>query len=67
MLFESVLVRLDRQCPHQSQATFAIGKDAHDVGTALDLLIEALKHVGRLEMLMMLAARSSSRGTGALG
>jgi hypothetical protein len=29
--------------------------DTHDVGAALDLLVEALQHVGRFEMLMMLA------------
>jgi hypothetical protein len=39
MLLEPVLVGLDRQRPHQPQAALGIGKDAHDVGTALKLLI----------------------------
>ena len=54
MLLEPVLVGLDGERSHEPQTTFAIGKGAHDVGTALDLLMEALQHVGRFEMLMML-------------
>jgi hypothetical protein len=41
-LLEPVLVGLDRQRPDQPQATPAIGKDAHHMGAALDLLIQAL-------------------------
>ena len=54
MLLEPVLVRLDRQCPHQPQAALAIGEDAHDMGASPDLFVEALQHVGRFEMLMVL-------------
>ena len=54
MLLEPVLVGLDRQRPHQPEATLAIGKDPHDMSTAFDLLVEALQHVGRFEMLMVL-------------
>jgi hypothetical protein len=58
MLLEPVLVGFDRQRPDQPQATLAIGKDAHDVGAALDLLVQALQHVGRFEMLMVLARQA---------
>ncbi len=46
MLLEPVLVGLDRQRPYQPQAALAIGKNAHNVGATLDLLIEALEHIG---------------------
>jgi hypothetical protein len=55
MLFEPVLMGFDCQRPHQPQAALGIGEDPHDVGAALDLLVEALEHVGRFEMLMVLA------------
>src|SRR6202163_4360562 len=55
MLLEPVLVGLDGERPHQPQAALAIGEDAHDMGAPLDLLVQALQHVGRFEMLMMLA------------
>ena len=58
MLLEPVLVGLDRQRPHQSQATLGIGEDAHDMGAAFDLLVEALQHVGRFQMLMVLARQA---------
>src|ERR1700751_3252886 len=54
MLLELVLVGLDCQCPHQPQAALAIGEDAHNMGAAPDLFVEALQHVGRLEVLMVL-------------
>ena len=54
MLLEPVLVGLDRERPHQPEATLAIGEDPHDMSTAFDLLVEALQHVGRFEMLMVL-------------
>ena len=54
MLLEPVLVRLDRQGPHQPQTALAIGEDAHDMSAAFDLFVEALQHVGRFEMLMVL-------------
>ena len=55
MLLEPVLVGLDRQRPHQPQATLAIGENAHDMGAAPDLLVEAVQHIGRFEVLMVLA------------
>ncbi len=55
MLFEPVLVGLDRQRPHQPEAAFRIGEDPNHMSTALDLLVEPLQHVGRFEMLMVLA------------
>jgi hypothetical protein len=39
MLFEPVLVGLDRERPHQPKATLAIGEDPHHMGAALDLLV----------------------------
>ncbi len=51
MLLEPVLVGLDRQCPHQPQAALAVGEDAHNLGAAPDLLVEALQHIGRFEVL----------------
>ena len=39
MLFEPVLVGLDRKRPHQPQATLAIGEDPRHMGAALDLLV----------------------------
>ena len=58
VLFEPVLVGLDRQRPHQTQATLGIGEDPHHLGAALDLLVEALQHVGRFQMLMVLARQA---------
>ena len=39
MLFEPVLVGLNRKRPHQPKATLAIGEDPHHMGAALDLLV----------------------------
>ena len=61
MLLEPVFVRLDRQCPHQPQAALAIGEDAHDMSAAPDLFVEALQHVGRLEVLMVLPRQAVKR------
>ena len=58
MLFEPVLVGLNGERAHQPKATLAIGKDAHDMGAAFDLLVQPLQHVGRFEMLMMLTRQS---------
>src|SRR5438874_7525915 len=55
MLLEPVLVGLDGERSHQPQTAFPIWEDAHHVSSAFDLLVEALQHVGRFEMLMVLA------------
>ena len=34
----------------EAQATRVVGEDAHDVGAAFDLLIEAFEHVGAFEV-----------------
>jgi len=39
-------VRLDAQGANQPQTGLGIREDAHDQGSALDLLVEALQHVG---------------------
>jgi hypothetical protein len=54
MLLEPVLVGLDGERPHEPQATFAIGEDAHDLGAAPDLLVQPFQHIGRFEVLMVL-------------
>ena len=61
MLLEPVLVGLDGERPHEPQATFVIGKDAHDLGAAPDLLVEALQHIGRFEVLMVLPRQPVKR------
>src|SRR5215472_2732983 len=63
MLLEPVLVGLHREGPHQPQTAVAIREDAHDMGPPLDLLVQALQHVGRLEVLMVLA-RQPVKGQG---
>src|ERR1700719_3814533 len=47
-------VGLDGERPHEPQATFAIGEDAHDLGAAPDLLVQPFQHIGRFEVLMVL-------------
>ena len=49
-----VFIGFDGLCPDESQAAFGIGEDAHDIGAAPDLLVETLKHVGRLQLLVVL-------------
>ena len=61
MLFEPVFVGLDRQRSYQPEAAFGIGEDPHHMSAALDLLVDALQHVGRLEMLMVLARQPVKR------
>src|SRR5690554_6889527 len=51
---QPVLMGLDRQRPDQSQAAFTAGRDAHHVGAPLQLLVQALQHVGRLHVLVVL-------------
>src|SRR5215472_16217602 len=55
MLLEPVLVGLHCEGPHQPQTAVPIGEDAHDMGTPLDLLVQALQHIGRFKVLMVLA------------
>src|SRR5262249_10442471 len=61
MLLEPVLVGLDGERPHQPQTAVAIGKDAHDLGAASDLLVQSLQHIGRLEMLVVLPRQPIER------
>jgi hypothetical protein len=44
--FDPVLVDLDGEGAYEPQGTLLVGKDADDMGAALDLLIEPLKHIG---------------------
>ena len=53
MGFDPVLVELDGESANESQSTLLVGEDANDMGAALNLLIESLKHVGAFEMLVM--------------
>jgi hypothetical protein len=63
MLLEPVLMRLDGERPHQPQTALAIGEDAHDVSSAPDFLVQSLKHIGRFEVLVVLA-RQPVKGQG---
>src|SRR5215475_13189938 len=38
------------ECPNDPKATVGIGKDPNDMGTSANLLVEALKHVGRFQV-----------------
>ena len=53
--FKKVLVDLDAQCADQAQTALRIGKNPHDMGAALDLLVQPLQHVRSLQMLVVLA------------
>ncbi len=48
-----VLMGFDGECAHEAQAAFGVGKDTHDIGSAADFLVEALEHVGALEVLVV--------------
>jgi hypothetical protein len=50
---EPALVRLDGEGADQTQAARGVGKDPHDEGAALQLLVQPLQHVGRLHMLVV--------------
>lgn len=52
--FDPILVHRDGQGPHQPQATGRIGKDAHHVSLAFYFFVEALQHIGRFQVLVML-------------
>ena len=43
------------QRPDQSQAARRVREDAHHTGAALDLFVEPLEEIGRLQMLVVLA------------
>ena len=58
-------MHLDRERPDQAQAARGVGEDADDVGASLDLLVQALEQVGRLQVLMVLA-RQPVEGQGLL-
>ncbi len=55
VFIDPFLVDLDGERAHQPQAARFVGEDAHEQGAAFDLLVEALEHVGRFEMLVVLA------------
>lgn len=50
---DPLLVGLDGQGADEAQAAWFMGEDAHDVGAALKLLVEALEQVGRLQVLVV--------------
>ena len=53
--FQPVLVHLGRERADQAQAAFGVGEDPDDVGAPLDLLVQPLQEVGRLQVLVVLA------------
>lgn len=52
-----VLVDFDRQRPNESQGALLVWKDADDLGSAFEFLIEPLEHVRALEMLVVLSGQ----------
>jgi hypothetical protein len=54
---EPVLGQLDRKRPDHAPAARGVGKDAHDEGAPLDLLVAGLQQIGRLQALVMLPRR----------
>ena len=52
--FQPVLVGFNRERADQPQATFLVGEDAQHDGSVLDLLVEALEHVGDLHVFVVL-------------
>jgi hypothetical protein len=55
---EPVLVRLDSKCSPQAQTAFRVGEDPYRAGPPLDLFVEALQHVGRLQVLVVAHGRT---------
>ena len=55
VIFEPRFVGLGTQRPDQSQAARRVREDAHYTGAALDLFVEPLEQVGRLQVLVVLA------------
>ena len=45
---------LDGECSNQPQATRGIREDTHDMGPALDLIVQPLQHVRALHVFVML-------------
>src|SRR4029077_9683285 len=59
--FDPVLMDLDSESSNEPQRALLVGKDANDMGAALDLLIESLQHIGAFEMLVV-SSRQSVEG-----
>ena len=51
--FDPILVGFGGERPRQPQAAGLVGKDPHDVGPALKLLVEPFEHVRGLQMLVV--------------
>jgi hypothetical protein len=58
--FEPVLVHPDRERPDQAQAARGAPNDPDHVGALLDLLVQALEQVGRLQVRWGAAASDGS-------
>src|ERR1700760_1672697 len=58
MGLKPTFVDLDRQRPAQPSATLRIRKDPDHMGSALELLIESLEHIGALKVFMMFLGES---------
>ena len=63
--FDPVLVNFDRQRPDQPQGALLIGKDADNMGAALEPLVDPLKPVRAFEMFAVLS-RQTVKGKGFL-
>ena len=49
-----LVVLLDQDGADQTHDGFVVGKDAHHVGASLDLLVDALQWIGRVDLRAML-------------
>jgi hypothetical protein len=59
---EPVLVGFDTERTGQPQAALRIREDSHDMGAALDLLVQPLQHVGAFQILVVLARQPKRYG-----
>ena len=55
--FNPVLVDFDRERPNESQSALLVGEDSDDMGSAFDLLIKPLKHIGAFEMFVVFSGQ----------
>ena len=58
MVLKPALVDFRTQGADEAEAAGGVGKDPDDPCPSLDLLVESFKHVGRLQMLVVLARQA---------
>jgi hypothetical protein len=60
-------VRLDQHGAGQAEQGLGVGKDADDIGAALDLLVQPLQRVGRSDLLPVADREAGERREGRRG